>query len=80
MTSHRDHSFQCVCKNGFFGEYCEKGLYHFLIYCDSIDIENVFFFFFCFLTVQYNFIFLLRISPRLQGTEALLRGGIHGCM
>ncbi|CAH3128144.1 unnamed protein product [Pocillopora meandrina] len=26
MTSHRDHSFQCVCKNGFFGEYCEKAV------------------------------------------------------
>ena len=79
MTSHRDHSFECVCKNGFFGEYCEKGLYAFLICCDSTDIDNVFFFL-CFLIVQYHSIFLLRISPHLQSSEALLREGVHGCM
>ena len=57
MTSHRDRSFECVCKNGFFGEYCEKGLCAFLICCDSIDIDNVCFFFSVLLIVQYHFIF-----------------------
>ena len=45
MTSHIGYSFECVCKNGFVGEYCEKGLYAFLIYYDSIGIDNVFLFF-----------------------------------
>ena len=46
MTSHIGYSFECVCKNGFVGEYCEKGLYAFLIYYDSIESDNVFLFFF----------------------------------
>ena len=45
MTSHIGYSFECVCKNGFVGKYCEKGLYASLIYYDSIDIDNVFLFF-----------------------------------
>ena len=61
MISHRDHSFECVCKNGFFGEYCKKGLYAFLICCDSI--LTTFAFFFCFLIVQYHFLLFF-----LEGT------------
>ena len=81
MTSHIGYSFECVCKYGFVGEYCEKGLYAFLIYYDSIESDNVFlFFFFLFLILQHHFIFLFRISPHLQRTEALLRGGFHGCI
>ena len=59
MTSHIGYSFECVCKNGFVGEYCEKGWYAFLIYFDFIDIDNVFFsfFFFFFLILQVHFIF-----------------------
>ena len=62
MTSHIGYSFECVCKNGFVGKYCEKGLYAFLIYYDSIDIDNVFLFF-LFLNFATPFHILFRISP-----------------
>lgn len=25
VTNYRDDTFECLCKNGFFGDYCEKG-------------------------------------------------------
>ena len=78
MTSHTGYSFECVCKNGFVGEYCEKGWYAFLIYFDFIDIDNVFFFLFFNFASPFHILF--RISPHLQRTEALLRGGVHGCI
>ena len=79
MTSHIGYSFECVCKNGFVGEYCEKGLYAFLIYYDSIGIDNVFLFFLFFNFVT-PFHILFRISSHLQRTETLLMGGVHGCI
>ena len=73
MTSHRDHSFECVCKNGFFGEYCEKGLCSFLICCDSIDIDNVYFFF-LFFNCAIPFYILTQNKP----TPSKFRGIVQG--
>ena len=76
MTSHIGYSFECVCKYGFVGEYCEKGLYAFLIYYDSIDIDNVFLSFFLFLNSATPFQIFIQNKPTPPTYRGIAQGRI----